>query len=267
MQRGRDRLRNREVAAAGSFSPSILFGAGEQGVWYDPSDMATLFQDDAGLTPVTAAGQIVGLILDKSGNGNHATQATGASKPILRNTGGLWYLEFDGIDDAMTTAAINFTVTNKLTLFAGIRKLSDSATGVMAELSPNLGTNPGSFAVRAPNGASSADYQVNWSGSTVETANIGLMAAPHTAVISSTADIATSIVDMRINGSASGLVKSGALGTGNFGNYQLFVGRRSGGILAFKGYFYGFVVRAGIAGGSAISSAERYFAAKSGVTI
>ena len=58
-----------------------LFSAGEQGVWYDPSDLTTLFQDSAGTTPVTATGQTVGKILDKSGRGNHATQATTASRP------------------------------------------------------------------------------------------------------------------------------------------------------------------------------------------
>jgi hypothetical protein len=50
----------------GGFDPASLFAAGEQGAWYDPSDLSTLFQDDAGLTPVTAAGQSVGLLLDKS---------------------------------------------------------------------------------------------------------------------------------------------------------------------------------------------------------
>ena len=43
-----------------------LFANGEQGVWYDPSDLSTLFQDSAGTTPVTAVGQPVGLMLDKS---------------------------------------------------------------------------------------------------------------------------------------------------------------------------------------------------------
>lgn len=43
-----------------------LFAAGEQGVWLDPSDLTTMFQDRAGTTPVTADGQTVGLILDKS---------------------------------------------------------------------------------------------------------------------------------------------------------------------------------------------------------
>lgn len=43
-----------------------LFANGEQGVWYDPSDLSTLFQDTAGTIPVTAVEQPVGLMLDKS---------------------------------------------------------------------------------------------------------------------------------------------------------------------------------------------------------
>jgi hypothetical protein len=51
--------------AAQSFFPGSLFASNEPGVWYDPSDMATLFQDSAGTTPVTAVEQPVGLVLDK----------------------------------------------------------------------------------------------------------------------------------------------------------------------------------------------------------
>lgn len=44
-----------------------LFANGEEGAWYDPSDLSTLYyQDAAGTTPVTALGQPVGLIIDKS---------------------------------------------------------------------------------------------------------------------------------------------------------------------------------------------------------
>lgn len=49
----------------GAWSPRVLFAASEQGAWYDPSDLSTLFQDAAGTTPVTALGQPVGLMLDK----------------------------------------------------------------------------------------------------------------------------------------------------------------------------------------------------------
>lgn len=60
----------------------LLFSASEPGAWYDPSDMSTLFQDSAGTVPVTAVEQPVGRILDKSGRGNHATQATTPKRPI-----------------------------------------------------------------------------------------------------------------------------------------------------------------------------------------
>jgi hypothetical protein len=72
-------------APAPAWSPLALFAAGEQGAWYDPSDLSTMFQDAAGTTPVTAVEQQVGRILDKSGRGNHASQATGTSRPTLRN--------------------------------------------------------------------------------------------------------------------------------------------------------------------------------------
>ena len=56
----------RQWGAGGGFSPLSLFASGEQGAWYDPSDLSTMFQDAEGTTPVTAVGQPVGLILDKS---------------------------------------------------------------------------------------------------------------------------------------------------------------------------------------------------------
>lgn len=49
-----------------AFDPIRLFSASEPGVWYDPSDMSTLYQNAAGTIPVTSFGQPVGLMLDKS---------------------------------------------------------------------------------------------------------------------------------------------------------------------------------------------------------
>lgn len=43
-----------------------LFANGEQGFFYDPNDLSTMFQDTAGTVPVTGVGQPVGLVLDKS---------------------------------------------------------------------------------------------------------------------------------------------------------------------------------------------------------
>lgn len=43
-----------------------LFSNNEQGFFYDPNDLSTMFQDAAGTVPVTGVGQAVGLVLDKS---------------------------------------------------------------------------------------------------------------------------------------------------------------------------------------------------------
>ena len=53
---------------APTFDPQIqkLFANGEQGFFYDPNDLSTMFQDAEGTVPVTGVGQPVGLMLDKS---------------------------------------------------------------------------------------------------------------------------------------------------------------------------------------------------------
>ena len=104
-----------------TFMPISLFASSEKGAWYDPSDITTLFQDAAGTIPVTAAGDSVGKMLDKSGNNAHATQSTAGKRPIYRiDPYGYSYLEFDGVDDFMATSAINLTSTARVTASVGL---------------------------------------------------------------------------------------------------------------------------------------------------
>lgn len=73
---------------------AAMFRNSEQGVWYDPSDRATLYQDAAGTTPVTAMEQPVGLILDKSKGlvlgPELVTNGDGSTLSGWTNTTGLW---------------------------------------------------------------------------------------------------------------------------------------------------------------------------------
>lgn len=59
-----------------------MFASGEQGAWYDPNNLSTLFQDSAFTVPVTAVEQPVGGVLDLSGRGNHASMATTTKRSI-----------------------------------------------------------------------------------------------------------------------------------------------------------------------------------------
>jgi len=89
-----------------AFSPAALFAAGEIGLWYDPSDLASVFQDAVGAVPGVIDAP-VGLVRDKSGRGNHATQPNDAQRPVLRQTAdGRSYLDFDGVDDCLGFGAL-----------------------------------------------------------------------------------------------------------------------------------------------------------------
>ena len=124
--------------------PGWLFRSGAQGAWFDPSDVTTLFQDVAGTVPVMADGDPVALMLDKSGNANHATQPTAAARPTWRTGGQLAWLEFDGVDDRMVIAGATFP-HSALTVCAGMRYVAGgnawgsvrslTSTGIYAGLS------------------------------------------------------------------------------------------------------------------------------------
>jgi len=60
-----------------------LFAAGQQGFWLPFTDFASLSQDSAGTLPYTALEQPVGRVLDRSGQGNHASQATSTARGVV----------------------------------------------------------------------------------------------------------------------------------------------------------------------------------------
>lgn len=222
-----------------------LFANGEQGFFYDPNDLTTMYQDAAGTIPVTGAGQPVWHILDKSGNNNHAFATSSATRPILRQNAvtGANYLEFDGSDDFLRTSNIDFRGTDKLSLFTGVTKLSDSVQ-IIAELSSNVAANTGSFYLVSGtdlggNGYSSMS-RGSLSASTGRAAINFTYPAPDVAVLSVKHDISGDLSSMRRNG-VIGIDGLQDKGTGNFGLYPLFIGRRGGTALPFNGHIYGLI--------------------------
>ncbi len=106
-----------------SWTPAALFAGGAQGAWYDPSDPASLFQDVGGTVPVTSDGDPVALILDLSGNDNHAVQDVAPARPTWRRDGALSWLEYDGADDRMVTPPAAYS-DPKLSICAGLQYLA-----------------------------------------------------------------------------------------------------------------------------------------------
>ena len=162
------------------------------------------------------------------------------------------YLAFNGTNTAYVTPSIDFTGTDKMTVWAGVTKLSDASTGMLAELSTGLS---GSFYVAAPQGAS-ATYNMRAGGTTLIAATSPAnYAAPITSVLTGIGDISGDSVILRINGSQ---VAASALdqGTGNYGNYPLYIGARGGTSLFFNGRLYSLIVRGAQSSLSQIEATE-----------
>lgn len=223
----------------GGFSPLSLFASGEKGLIWDFSRSDTLFQD-AGVTP-GAIDAVIGRVTDLSPNGVAGNQTTSAQKPLWSFSGGRYSALFDGTDDNLATDAIDLTGVNEVTVIAGVRKLADGGTRVVAELSASFTTNAGTFYLLAPE-AASATYRFGSRGSAAgAVASASGFAAPHTAVLTGQADISADTISLRVNGAQ---VASAATdqGTGNYGNHALYVGARAGTSLRFNGHIHALVI-------------------------
>ncbi len=249
-----------------------IFANNEQGFFYDPNDLSTMFQNYEGTTPVTAVGQPVGLIRDKSGRNNHAFQTTSASRPILRKnaTTGANYLEFDGSDDFLKTGNIDFTATNKVSLFAGVRKLSDSALGVVLETGTNYATPTGGFALFAPfNIDTSLGFGVS-GGHVSYVQGYSGYEAPRNSVTSLRLDLSATDRPSQIKFNIDGawkVINGGSAAAGVFANTPIFICRRGGTSLPFRGHIYGLIGIGKLTSDAETLAIEKELAKQVGVTL
>lgn len=195
-------------------SPLSLFATGAQGAWYDPSDFSTMFQDDAGTTPVTAVEQTVGLILDKSGRGNNASQATLISRPVLSARVNLLLATATLATQSVTTVATNYTLAFS---GAGSITLSGTATGVYTEGSYTVACTAGTLTLTVSGSVTSADLRVT---------NIGVGLPTYQRVTTATDyDTAGFPYYLRFDGSNDWL-QTAAINTGSVDRVQVFAGAR-----------------------------------------
>ena len=357
--------------------PRSLFSAGEQGIWLDPSDFSTMFQDSAGTVPVTAVEQPVGLVLDKSQGlvlsgekltngdfsagtaswslsagftvsggklnisastgtaqntsylavvgsvnqrtlvvdslsggslyfgfsagdivqisapgtyvltgatntanyvaigvstgtvtavidlvgvkklaGNHASQTTSASRPTLQqDSNGLYYLSFDGTDDGMATPSIDFTGTDKMSVFAGVY-FSD-ATGFDGVLELVGSATPGSLWVYG--NASSIEAKTRGSGGVSSGWFVALSGASQSvySVSFNLAGAAFSYcVALRKNGTTVTNVGRDTAGGGNYGTGPITVGLATG--VRLTGRIYQLIIRGAASNVDQIAAGEAW---------
>jgi len=175
----------------------------------------------------------------------------------------LAYLSFDGVDDGMVTGTITPGV-DKVQVFAGVRKLSDAAFGMIAETSATDATS-GKIYLGVP---TLDKYEFSSRGTAqVFATSAGSFADPITNVLTGLGDISGDQATLRVNGTQVAQATTDQ-GTGNYTAQILYLGRRGGTTLPFSGQIYSLLVRFGAnLDTTAITNTETWVAGKTGVTL
>lgn len=205
----------------GEVSPATFFGSGEAGMVWDLADSTTLFQDIAGTTPVTAAGQTVGRVLDKSGNNNHWTAAAdNTTRPTYQVDGdGKPYLSFDGSNDLLIAATPFASTGNRLwTAIFGLYAATQASSRTLLSINSGSNSQPISILQSATTTTGIQQFSRNDSGS-------GAVGPTLAGMLDSTKRVLTSIMRggnatassrnaaSRPSGGGSGAYTDAAIGT------------------------------------------------------
>jgi hypothetical protein len=170
--------------------------------------------------------------------------------------GRLWY---NGTSHFMQTGTIT-PGTDKVQVFAGVRKLSDAANGMLIELGAY---SLNSFRLECPPSTLDGRYRFSSYGSLGSFATTPAnYASPHTDVLAAASSISDDYNVLRVNG-ATAATSSSDQGTGNYLAYPLYFGARAGTSLFFNGYEDTSIIRFGpnLDAGT-ISKVESYVASK-----
>jgi hypothetical protein len=207
------------------------------------------------------------------------SQATGLIGPTYQRVvdaatydtaGFLPYLEFNGLSWSMSTGSIDFTATDKMTVWAGYRISAGTGSQQLAELTANGYTTNGGFAVgQGPNaGTSGFGFLMNnGAGIAGETAAITV---PYSSVISYQFDSALSGLaneaKLRRNQVAQTYASTTGTdsGTGNFANAPLYLGARLGTSVYINGWLTSLIVRGAQSTQSQIEATESWVNGKTG---
>ena len=181
-----------------------------------------------------------------------------------------YYLKFDGVDDYLSTAAIDLTGTDKVTVFSGSRVLS-STVAIFYETSTNAIMGGAFYCASDYNALGVGDWMVSGNAATeFSTVADQPQRAVTTAQMSSAFTNSVGAVSVNVNGLAQTLENNynpTATSTGNFGNHALFIGARSGPTYPFTGNLYSLIIGGALYDAATVIEAEAWVAEKTGVTL
>lgn len=257
----------------------VLLGTNRGGIVID-TDTWTITETVAPANTTTTNGAIAALgdgLYRASVTVSHTTDTTvffvigtaltgtpGSMAPAFTGTSRTAVFTFAQFELGSTATDFQNIGTDGVAICAGVTKSSDAAAGVVVELSATSASNNGTFALLAPSSAA-ANYFWRTKGTAASDQTRTTYAAPTTDVLTGMGKIATDSNRFRIDSDEATAATD--QGTGNFGSYAMYFGRRGGTSNPFNGREYQTVIRSRLLSASELSSLETFVAEKTGVIL
>lgn len=200
-------------------------------IFWDLNDKSTLFQNQAGTTPVTESGQPIGRIRNKAGNNAYDLVLTNCT--YEEDAEGNGRVLFNGYSSwASTDSPLTLTDTDEFTLITTLKSLRQSINFTPFIEFGNA-NDVGTFGLWAPDNNEPNHYSVKSRGSAAGAKTVSEEHPfPHTALITTIGSIKHPVTRLRVDGEIEGQFNY-TQGSGNFGQYYLNIGSRNRG----EGYF------------------------------
>jgi hypothetical protein len=175
---------------------------------------------------------------------------------------------YDGGDDALTVSGFDLSDTDKVTVIAGVRKLSDADTGTIIELTSNSASTSGAFALFGPSLGGADNFRFRSRGTTTQDATAaGSFASPVTSFLVGCGDIGGDVSKLSINGTAVA-TNTGDQGTGNYANSTLNIGgRNNAATVPFNGYLHYMFICGAIVPDAVLTKIFRGLGPRIGLTV
>jgi hypothetical protein len=194
---------NSPRAAAGGFASQVqTLLSGTAGFALDPTDTATMWQDSAKTTPVSANSQTVGNIDSKWGTTVYSfNQPTGSAAGLWNSSG---YVDFDGVDDHLVAALTTYAFSSSLageTITIRVRPTVISTAPVILNVSTSASTtNRRLLQINADGSISLTSRRANADTPTTITSAAGVIVAGTAYTIQTRINFTTDTIEIIVNG-------------------------------------------------------------------
>lgn len=174
-------------------------------------------------------------------------------------------LQFDGVDDFLQTASIDFTGTDEVFVCAGVRHFVE-ATGAVFTLGSDVALN--SFELVAPNdNLQRSGFRSSGTLTSQARSGLGTTPAAQISVFTGIGDISADTCILRRNGVQLATATDDQ-GTGAYGNKIVYIGRRAGTTFPYNGLMFSSVCRGGtLPDATLLGKNEKWVADRAGVTL